>query len=279
MRRYADLLAELDDWEARFPWSIEQPIGTSVLGERLRLYSVGCGNIHIHLNAAMHANEWLTAFVLARLGTRLCHIWQRRREEEHCVWVPLLQQYKLWFVPLVNPDGVSRVMDDDTGEWQEWKANARGIDLNDQFPAGWDDEQMRRQMVTPGPRDYGGEYPLSEPEAQALVHLSERVPFAAVLAIHSQGQEIYYNYRDLEPPEAEHIAQSMAHMSGYKAVALNDSDGGYKDWFIQQFRRPGFTVELGFGRNPLPVLQWREMTAKLEAILLACLRFESRLGE
>jgi g-D-glutamyl-meso-diaminopimelate peptidase len=279
MRRYADLLAELNEWEALFPWSVEQPIGTSVHGERLRLYSVGCGNIHIHLSAAMHANEWLTAFVLARLGTRLCHIWQRRREEEHRVWGPLLHKYKLWFVPLVNPDGVARVMQDETGDEEAWKANARGVDLNDQFPAGWESERVRRQVFCPGPRDYGGESPLSEPEAQALVDLCERVPFAAVFALHSQGQEIYYNYRGLEPPEAKQIAQSMAHVSGYKAIALEDSDAGYKDWFIQQYRRPGFTIELGFGRNPLPVMQWREMTAKLEAILLACLRYESRLYE
>ncbi len=31
------------------------------------------------------------------------------------------------------------------------------------------------------------------------------------------------------------------------------SYGGYKDWFIQDFNRPGYTLELGEGQNPLPM--------------------------
>ena len=28
--------------------------------------------------------------------------------------------------------------------------------------------------------------------------------------------------------------------------------GGFKDWFIEEYNRPGFTIELGLGENPLP---------------------------
>ena len=49
-----------------------------------------------------------------------------------------------------------------------WKANIRGVDLNLQFPAGW--EQARRikfsqGFTSPAPRDFVGFGPLTEPES------------------------------------------------------------------------------------------------------------------
>ena len=50
------------------------------------------------------------------------------------------------------------------------------------------------------------------------------------------------------------MAQILASSSGY---ALSEpegiaSHGGLKDYFIQKYRRPGFTIEVGRGKNPLP---------------------------
>ena len=49
----------------------------------------------------------------------------------------------------------------------------------------------------------------------------------------------------------------MAKASGYcmaepEALA---SLGGFKDWFIDYFHRPAFTIEAGKGKNPLPYSQ------------------------
>ena len=50
-------------------------------------------------------------------------------------------------------------------------------------------------------------------------------------------------------------------MSGYSPenTPLNSSFAGYKDWFIQNYSRPGFTVEAGEGENPLPISQFDEI--------------------
>ena len=51
-----------------------------------------------------------------------------------------------------------------------------------------------------------------------------------------------------------------------------DADaGGYKDWFIQEFDRPGFTVELGLGENPLPLSSFGSLLEKTKAMLRALL--------
>jgi g-D-glutamyl-meso-diaminopimelate peptidase len=208
-----------------------------------------------------------------------------KAEEE---WEQLLAQFTLWMVPLVNPDGVRLALDgldadhparqqlldwnQGSENFSQWKANGNGVDLNDQFPAGWERERKRRQTDHPGPRDYGGAAPLSEPEARALARHARLMPFAAVLAFHTQGAEIYWNYADFEPSETERMAEQMGECAGLCAVKLADSDAGFKDWFIQEFRRPGFTVELGRGTNPLPYQDLPVVERQMELTVLACLR-------
>ena len=43
---------------------------------------------------------------------------------------------------------------------------------------------------------------------------------------------------------------------------------GFKDWFIETYDRPGFTVEIGKGTNPLPLEQFPEIYRKLRELLL-----------
>jgi g-D-glutamyl-meso-diaminopimelate peptidase len=56
---------------------------------------------------------------------------------------------------------------------------------------------------------------------------------------------------------------------------LSDPEGvasyaGYKDWFIQDWRRPGYTIEVGLGKNPLPISQFNKIYAdNLNMLLLS----------
>ena len=185
---------------------------------------------------------------------------------------------------MVNPDGVDLVLNglpeenpwrnrviewnNGSSDFSGWKANIRGVDLNDQFPAEWELERARNPKV-PGPRDYGGESPLSEPEAIAMADLTRTRDFARVLAFHTQGEVIYWGFENLEPPESEAMVAEFSRVSGYEPVQTIDSYAGYKDWFIQDWRRPGFTVELGTGINPLPLSQFDEIYEEALGIFLA----------
>jgi len=105
-----------------------------------------------------------------------------------------------------------------------------------------------------------------------MARFTETIAFDAVMALHTQGREIYWNYREYEPAEAEHLAGRLGRVSGYKPVKLTGSDAGYKDWFIHRFRRPGFTVEAGFGENPLPMSNFDNIYVELQPLLLEALR-------
>ncbi|MGR6542999.1 M14 family metallopeptidase [Paenibacillus tundrae] len=276
---------------SHFPFVETGSIGTSVMGKPLYYLRIGEGSRHIHVNASVHANEWLTTAVVMRFIEEYaraysCHEpWYRFDPQR---W---MKDTTLWVVPMVNPDGVELVQEGivnqhphaeqlltwNTGRahFTHWKANIRGVDLNDQFPAHWEEEAARRGMTSPGPRDYAGTAPLCEPEALALAEWTRQHEFDVVVSLHSQGQEIYWNYRDLEPRESAPLSRRLAKVSGYKAVKLGGSDAGYKDWFIQEYRKPGFTVEVGLGINPLPIEQFDDICVEVGMLLAELLSYES----
>ena len=155
-----------------------------------------------------------------------------------------------------------------------WKANLLGVDLNLQYPAGWlqaREIKFSQGFTRPGPRDYVGRAPLSQRETKALAGYTEAVDPELVLAYHAQGKEIYWQFRDYFVPGAEALGQVFAKVSGYRLAQApyNSSFAGYKDWFIQNFRRPAYTVEVGEGTNPLPLSQFDEIYRDNLGILLA----------
>lgn len=267
-----------------YPFIRLTTIGDSVLGKDIPEVLIGNGGKQVHYNGSFHANEWITTpIVMTFLNDYLLSLTNYnpiRGLNMHQFY----RQASLSVVPMVNPDGVdlvlngppanepwrSRVIELNNGsiDFSGWKANIRGVDLNDQFPARWELERARNPKQ-PGPRDYVGERPLSEPEAIAMADLTRQRDFARVLAFHTQGQVIYWGFENLEPPESQVIVQEFARASGYEPVKTIESYAGYKDWFIQDWRRPGFTVELGRGTNPLPLTQFDEIYQDALGIFLA----------
>lgn len=143
-----------------------------------------------------------------------------------------------------------------------WKLiSLTGVDLNLQFPARWEkakEIKYKQGFNKPAPRDFVGYGPLTEPESLAIYNFTLSHDFSLILAYHTQGQEIYWNFQDINPPGGYEIGQEFANSSGYKLadVPFNSSFAGYKDWFIQTYYKPGFTIEAGLGENPLPISQF-----------------------
>ncbi|HEX7063749.1 MAG TPA: M14 family zinc carboxypeptidase, partial [Bacillales bacterium] len=139
-----------------------------------------------------------------------------------------------------------------------------------QFPARWYIE-ARRKKQNPAPKNYPGPEPLSEPETMAMAELTRKSDFDGVLAFHSQGEVNYWGFLGYEPPASRRIVQEYARVSGYEPIQYVDSYAGYKDWFIQEWQRPGFTVEVGIGEKPLPISQFSEIYQECLGIFLASL--------
>ena len=136
--------------------------------------------------------------------------------------------------------------------------------MNLQFPAGWKNAKKIKYAQgfdKPAPRDFVGFGPLSEPESLAIYNFTLMHDFRLVIAFHTQGKEIYWNFQNINPPQGYKIGTKFAESSGYLLtdVPYNSSFAGYKDWFIQDYNRPGYTIEAGIGENPLPIEQFDEI--------------------
>lgn len=256
-----------------YPFIRLRSIGESVLGKPLYEIKIGDGSKKVHMNASFHANEWITTSVLM---TFLNDFLLSLTNMMPIRGVETLSVYKavtLSIVPMVNPDGVDLVLkgppsamkdqllniNNGSSDFTGWKANIRGVDLNNQFPAKWELEKERKEVKSPAPRDFPGDKPLSEPETIAMAELAQEELFDRMLALHTQGKEFYWGYEGLEPPEAERLAEDFERVSGYRSVRYIDSYAGYKDWYIKEYRKPAFTLELGKGINPLPLSQFDEI--------------------
>ncbi|MGM9927326.1 MAG: M14 family metallocarboxypeptidase [Bacillus sp. (in: firmicutes)] len=275
---YGRLESDIYSLSARYPFLDVRNIGQSVLGKNLYELRLGSGKKVIHFNASFHGNEWITSMVLME--------WFQHVIEMYEMTEAILQDVQLSLVPMVNPDGVDLVfrgteaamglfdvesMNHHKKDYCGWKANIRGVDLNKQFPANWEQYKMQTYAQTPSYRDYPGEQPLSEPEAIAMKNLVECSNFQQVIALHTQGKEFYWGYGGLEPEEASIIAEKLEKISCYKGIQNINSHAGFRDWFILQYRKPGFTIELGKGINPLPLSQFPEIVCEVAPILWATL--------
>ena len=267
----------LDGLAARYPMLSLDVFGRSSAGRDLYAAHVGTGDIPVGINASHHANEWITTPLVLRMLENLLYAAAYGEKLEGFSATALLARARLTLVPLVNPDGVDLVtgyLEANDPLFQKamgisgafpsipfpsgWKANLNGVDLNLGYPAGW--EQAReikfaQGFTRPAPRDYVGSRPLAEAENRAMAQLTRRESFALTVSYHTQGAEIYWRYGDNEPKNARQIAEAFAVASGYAVQdpARDSSFAGYKDWFIDAFDRPGYTIEAGRGQNPLPL--------------------------
>ncbi|MEK4027838.1 MULTISPECIES: M14 family metallopeptidase [Bacillaceae] len=264
-----------------YPFMKRKEAGKSVLGLPLYDLRIGRGDRKIQINASFHANEWITTPILMQFLNEYLLSLTNQLTIKEVRALPVYMETQLSAVPMVDPDGVNLVLNGPQPEVEEkvvainkggydfsgWKANIRGVDLNKQFPANWEYEATRKPKA-PSSRDFPGDQPLSEPETKAMAALVRKESFERLIALHTQGKEFYWGYEGLEPPESEGLAKRFSRVSGYKAVRYVDSHSGFKDWFIQEFRKPGFTIELGEGENPLPLSQFDEIYEDVSKLLI-----------
>ncbi len=260
-------------WEiaGEYPFVSVGSVGKSVLGRDIYSISLGSGKKRILFAAAFHGNERITAPLVLKFtldlaaaasdNVNICGVSARAA----------LNKCRLTVIPQINPDGceislhgapaAGRLADFVYGlcggDFSKYSANARGVDINHNFNAGWEKlRRLEREAGIYGPsfKQYGGPRPESEPETAALCRLCRENGYGHVLAFHSQGEVIYWNYNGFEIPGAAEKAKLLAEAADYQLdVPVGISSlGGFKDWFIQDFSRPGFTVEVGLGKNPLP---------------------------
>jgi g-D-glutamyl-meso-diaminopimelate peptidase len=179
---------------------------------------------------------------------------------------------------MVNPDGVAISQTQQLNEYQQslyqndkakgyaqesgdayaaaWKANSIGIDLNRNFPCGWEPINDRPE---PSYQGFKGTEPFTAAESIALRDYTLAHKFDATVSYHSSGSIIYFEYGKKQPVNAESRALADAVSVVNKYTLINSTGvngGGYKDWVMEELGIPSITIEIGSGDSPL---QYREL--------------------
>jgi protein MpaA len=137
--------------------------------------------------------------------------------------VPLPPERDLWVVEDANPDGVAAGT----------RTNARGVDLNRNFPWRW------RRQGQPGDPHYSGPRPLSEPESRLLARLIVRLRPHVTIWFHQP-----YGLVDASGGSLA-VEREFASLVGLPVRRLPRYPGGATDW--ENARLAGttaFVVEL-----------------------------------
>ncbi len=274
---------EIESLLRTYPFMRSERLATTAFGRPITTLVVGNGPRKVIYSAAFHGNEWITTLILLTFARQFGEAIVSGGKIAGRDARELKDKVTIYMVPLVNPDGVDLVtgaIDPASPEYalatalsenypgipfpSGWKANLLGVDLNLQFPAGWRQAREIKFMqgfTRPGPRDYVGRAPLDQVESRAMEGYTQVIDPALVLAFHSQGEEIYWQFEDYFVPDARELGERLAQVSGYTLAdtPYASSFAGYKDWFIKMYRRPGYTVEVGRGENPLPIEQFPEI--------------------
>lgn len=287
---YDVMMKDIKGLKARYPFIELGSSGKSWLGRELYYVKLGKGDNKIFYNAAHHSLEWITAVLMMKFIEDYCRAYAEKTDLRGYDVDKLWNKTSIYIVPMVNPDGIDLVLNglskdnpyyDKLIEWNKgstdfskvWQANVRGVDLNHNYDASWKkskEAEAQYDIVGPGPTRYSGTKPESEKESKAVADFTRENLFKMVLAYHSQGEVIYWNYNNLATERDRRIGERFEAVSGYKMSETTGitSYAGYKDWFIERYRKPGYTIEVGIGTNPLPIEQFNKIYKDNIGILL-----------
>jgi len=258
-------------------------IGKSLCGREIKYLQLGKLKNSVLFVAATHAMEWLTSSLILNF---LNYISGKYKNDKKLLGVDLKVFFKksgLVIIPCLNPDGVEihvngaktsgiysdLILKASNNNTDFWQSNARGVDLNHNFNAGWkklNKKEKELGIITPASTRYGGPAPFSEPETFLLAEFCRKNNFRHAVSLHSQGKEIFWNYGKNTPKKSCHINLLMHASSKYKISEPKNLaiGGGFKDWFIKEFKKPAFTIEIGKGKNPLPFTDLPEIFKDLK---------------
>lgn len=297
---YHSMLCELicEGLSVRYPFITLSVAGRSVQNRPIPMLKMGRGAKKVFFNAAHHANEWITTPLVLKFvedyATGVTNATQLGGQNSEYMF----DSATLYIIPMVNPDGVDLVtgaIQKDSEAYMDvlamannypsipfpsgWKANIKGVDLNLNYPAMWERAKELKYaagFTKPGPRDFVGAFPLSEPESRAIFEISGAIGFDITVSFHTQGEEIYWKFENYIPKGGRELGERMARASGYRLAetARFSSYAGYKDWFIMIYLLPGYTVEAGRGQNPLPIALFGSIYPHVLAIMAEALAFE-----
>lgn len=248
--------------------------------------------VHILIQSSIHAREYINTILTMNQIEDFLHFYYERSYGGY-LWSDLYKNVCFHVLPMVNPDGVTvsqmgpegirdreiragliQCFDSDCingktnrdmeAYFRKWKANARGVDLNRNFDAGW---EAYTGAGAPSLEGYKGDKPFSEPETRAILNLARKYSLSCCVCYHSSGNLVYWNYgstgKVLE--EDAKLAECVGKVTRYKlcsTIRYAADSAGCSDYFVQNLGIPAVTIENGAAVCPLSAEEYQPIYEK-----------------
>lgn len=289
---YQDIFSSLQVLSAEFPeFTVCRIVGESHDERHIPMLRLGLGQKTLVCTAGLHGRESVNPVLLLRMIEEYAAAFAGRGEIAGISAEGLLTQYSICFLPLLNPDGyeialhgyeivqnplLRRLCRQKNINAQDWKYNARGVDINRNFPSrSYIQQQLR-------------EYPGSEQETQALMRIFRDYETVGYLDFHSRGNIIYY-YRQAMPYtynlRSRRLAKHLQKASGYalgkrEEEFMSSLNGGNSVHFYSETTgNPAITIETveGDAAFPMAVAYQKDAYQRVRALPLVFLeRLDSK---
>jgi len=171
----------------------------------------------------------------------------------------LVNNREIYFVPVVNPDGLLYNQQTSPGGGGNWRKNRRnngssyGVDLNRNYPYQWGYNNSG-SSPTPSSETYRGPSAASEPETQAMISFVNSHEITTAMTVHTAADDYLsaYGYANVQPEHYDvHMDYmgSAAQLNGYAYgtcyAILYESNGRTQDWQLHNHDIINVEPEIG----------------------------------
>ena len=263
-------------------------VNVNVLGksnDKRNMYDVVIGNPKAKKTmlvvSNIHAREYMTAQLCM---AQIEHYLKNYNGKVKGVKIKsTLNKIAIHYIPMANPDGTtisqfgfSKIRNkklraalrkmSGAGNPREWKANARGVDLNRNFKYNY----YAKYGGPRGTSGYTGDYVESEPEARAIVKLIKKLKketnFRGSVNYHAMGSIAFGGVVGPTKKVTTKMYRLARGITGYASSASYEagrkSVGALREYTMYTMKIPSITLEIGTGGCPLPTSQfpsvWRQ---------------------
>lgn len=288
---YREMCGDISQLKAAYGSRVHvRVIGKSADGRNL--YDVILGNPKAKKTmlvvSNLHAREYMTAqLCMAQIEYYLKNY---NRSVSGTVPAKIFKDVAVHYVPMANPDGVTisqygigairsaslrsaLYKMPGAGNHRAWKANAKGVDLNRNYP-----ESYRANYQTRGSEGYSGPYAASEPETRAVISLikslKNRSGLRGVVNYHAMGSIAFGGTRragTIRNRTAAMYRRAVA-LTGYGSsagyAAGTPTVGNLREYLVNKQNIPSITLEIGLGSCPVSSSQFPSVWHKNYRLVL-----------
>lgn len=287
---YEKMTSDVKRLAKDYPDLIEyKSLGKTAYGRDIWAMKVGKGDATLLVASSHHAREWISTNLTMRMASTYASAYKNNRSINGYNVRETLDHTTIWFIPMVNPDGVTLQqlglnafpkknhaqlikMNGGSKNFKRWKSNAQGIDPNRNYNTN-DWRKISSGPKTPSWHNYKGTRPAQIAEVQAVAKLVNEVNPEIFVDYHSSGEVLYWEYKKKYPNQQRDlkISTKVANMTGYKLMRSRSMPmASSVDWFMEKYGKPGMTPEIGryAGNTNVPVSAFDRIWKQNEAVPL-----------